>query len=81
MKKIAVSAIRVRDVPFVMEELNPEDIPTNSNPQLSLKVRDVVLSITLSDIQELKALIHKGERHLLLRQEQALKSRNYVLDL
>lgn len=48
---------------------------------IALKINDEELTLDLSALRQLKALLCDSERRLMLRQKEALLRRNLVLDL
>lgn len=83
MKKTRIGGFVCKGVPVFIDEapvdtlsLNPKDEPT-----VALGVRDQLLDLDISDIQSWKRLLNIAEARLRLREQQALQSRNFTLDL
>jgi hypothetical protein len=80
MRKIPVSAIVLSQTSFAIEESDPVKNLSGANPVLSFLAGNISVDLTLADVQCLKALFGKAEKHLLLRKEQALRAKNLTLD-
>lgn len=83
MKPVRLGTVVCHGVPVYVEEEPVDTLALSKTTEFTvlLGIQGAVLDVGLSEIRALKRLMHKAEQQLLLRQEQALRSKNYVLDL
>jgi hypothetical protein len=83
MRHARLGEMHCNGVPVFVQEapVNASTIEPGDSFHIELSVEDRVLRLGLEDIGRMKRLLHIAEQHILLRQEQAFKSRNLTLDL
>lgn len=82
-KKVVLGQTLCSGVPVYVEEEPVDTLALKESDvfNVNLRVAEVDLELGLTDIRALRNLLNKAERQILLRHEQALKSRNLSLDL
>ncbi len=83
MKRLRLGEVLCSGVPVYVEEEPVDTLALEgvSNFTVQMGIRDEVLDMGLSEVRALKRLLHRAEQQILLRHEQAMRSRNLHLDL
>lgn len=83
MKPVTLGSLQLDQKLIYVEETPPnqEQLQVATSFTVSLRIGQVQVELDLDELRQLKRLLNEGERHLLLRHDQATRAKNYSLDL
>ena len=82
MRKVRLGGTLVNGIPVYLEETHVEnqDVQPGNCFTVSLEIQDKTIEMNLKEVRNLRFLLARAEQQILLRNEQALKAKNFNLD-